>query len=123
MFVAGALWLAVFAIGCAFANGLLTFFSQCCCLPFSEPGHVTDDITLNVLRALQGIGGAAIVPAAVRLFSIQRTREIKLLRPFSGNAQMGILAAAFPPSQARSTAFATFGAGAPIGERRAFNPR
>ncbi|KAF9649381.1 MFS general substrate transporter [Thelephora ganbajun] len=71
MFVAGALWLTAFAIGCAFAN---------------------DNITLNVLRALQGIGGAAIIPASI-----------------------GILAAAFPPSQARSTAFATFGAGAPIG--------
>ena len=29
---------------------------------------ITDEITLNVLRALQGIGGAAIVPAAVGLF-------------------------------------------------------
>jgi len=26
-FVAGALWLAVFAFGCGFAKGLLTFFS------------------------------------------------------------------------------------------------
>ena len=30
-------------------------------------------------------------------------------------AQLGILAAAFPPSRARSIAFATFAAGAPIG--------
>jgi len=29
---------------------------------------------------------------------------------------MGILATTFPPSQARSAAFATFGAGVPIGE-------
>ena len=79
--------------------------------------HITDDVTLNVLRALQGIGGAAIVPAAVRLFQFSEREEIKLLTDFfSGNTKMGILAAAFPPSQARSAAFATFGAGAPIGE-------
>ena len=44
-------------------------------------------------------------------------REIKPLT-LPGNTKIGILAAAFPPSQARSTAFATFGAGAPIGEPR-----
>jgi len=66
-FVAGALWLAAFAIGCSFANGRLTFFSLNRFLSLTNH-HVTDVITLNVLRALQGIGGAAIVPAAVRLF-------------------------------------------------------
>jgi len=70
-FLIGAFWLGVFAIGCSFTN---------------------DAITLDVLRAMQGMGGAAMIPAAI-----------------------GILAAAFPPSQARSTAFASFGAGAPIG--------
>lgn len=51
-----------------------------------------DEITLDVLRGFQGIGAAATIPAG-----------------------LGILAHAFPPSKARSWAFATFSAGAPIG--------
>jgi len=47
---------------------------------------------LDVLRGLQGMGAAAAMPAA-----------------------LGILANSFPPSRARSTAFATFAAGAPVG--------
>ncbi|KAJ7595339.1 putative efflux transporter [Mycena floridula] len=70
-FILGSLWLLAFTIGCAFAN---------------------DDITLDVLRALQGIGAGATIPAS-----------------------LGILAHAFPPSRARSIAFATFAAGAPVG--------
>ncbi|KAG2132988.1 major facilitator superfamily domain-containing protein [Suillus clintonianus] len=48
--------------------------------------------TLIILRGFQGLGAAASVPSAV-----------------------GILAHAFPPSRARSIAFSTFAAGAPIG--------
>ncbi|KAJ7587489.1 putative efflux transporter [Mycena floridula] len=70
-FILGSVWLLAFTLGCAFAN---------------------DDITLDVLRALQGIGAAATIPAS-----------------------LGILAHAFPPSRARSIAFATFAAGAPVG--------
>ncbi|TFK47881.1 MFS general substrate transporter [Heliocybe sulcata] len=51
-----------------------------------------DEITLDVLRGFQGIGAAATIPAG-----------------------LGILAHAFPPSKARSWAFATFSAGAPVG--------
>lgn len=47
---------------------------------------------LTILRAMHGIGPAAMVPAAV-----------------------GILAHSFPPGRSRSTAFATFSAGAPLG--------
>jgi MFS family permease len=54
---------------------------------FSKTG-----VQLIVLRGLTGLGPAAMVPAA-----------------------LGILAHAFPPSRARSTAFATFSAGAPLG--------
>ncbi|EIM85299.1 efflux transporter [Stereum hirsutum FP-91666 SS1] len=67
----GFLWMLVFSLGCGFAQ---------------------DEITVDVLRGLQGIGGAAIVPAS-----------------------LGILAHAFPPSRTRSLAFATFSAGAPVG--------
>ncbi|ETW84917.1 hypothetical protein HETIRDRAFT_473617 [Heterobasidion irregulare TC 32-1] len=67
----GFLCMAVFSIGCGFAH---------------------NEITIDVLRAFQGIGGAAVVPAS-----------------------LGILAHAFPPSRARSVAFATFSAGAPVG--------
>ncbi|EEB93839.1 hypothetical protein MPER_07458, partial [Moniliophthora perniciosa FA553] len=47
---------------------------------------------LNVLRGFQGVGPAATIPAS-----------------------LGILAHAFPPSRARSIAFACFAAGAPVG--------
>ncbi|KAL1744774.1 major facilitator superfamily domain-containing protein [Schizophyllum fasciatum] len=70
-FLAGALWLFAFTLGCGFAH---------------------DALTLEILRGVQGVGGAAIIPAA-----------------------LGILAHAFPPSRARSIAFATFAAGAPVG--------
>ncbi|KAF8181299.1 major facilitator superfamily domain-containing protein [Pholiota molesta] len=49
-------------------------------------------MTLDILRGVQGIGAAATIPAS-----------------------LGILAHSFPPSRARSLAFATFSAGAPIG--------
>ncbi|KAG7097208.1 hypothetical protein E1B28_004579 [Marasmius oreades] len=49
-------------------------------------------VTLSVLRGFQGVGAAAIIPAC-----------------------LGILAHHFPPSRARSVAFATFAAGAPVG--------
>ncbi|EMD33363.1 hypothetical protein CERSUDRAFT_142330 [Gelatoporia subvermispora B] len=67
----GIVFMAIFALGCGFAQ---------------------NEITIDILRGLQGIGGAACIPAAI-----------------------GILAHAFPPSRARSVAFATFGAGAPVG--------
>lgn len=70
-FIIGTFWLGVFSLGCGFAN---------------------DINTLYVLRGLQGVGPAAIVPAS-----------------------LGILAHAFPPSRTRSIAFATFSAGAPVG--------
>ena len=71
IFLLGILLLAVFSLGCGFAQ---------------------DEITVDVLRGLQGTGGAAVVPAA-----------------------LGILAHAFPPSKARAIAFSTFAAGAPMG--------
>ncbi|KAK7461297.1 hypothetical protein VKT23_008476 [Stygiomarasmius scandens] len=51
-----------------------------------------DSLTLDILRGLQGIGSAATIPAAI-----------------------GTLAATFPPSRARTIAFATFSAGSPLG--------
>ncbi|KAK7040364.1 hypothetical protein VNI00_009834 [Paramarasmius palmivorus] len=53
---------------------------------------VKDPLTLNVLRGIQGVGAAATIPAAI-----------------------GILAHSFPPGQMRAVAFASFGAGAPVG--------
>ncbi|CAE6516665.1 unnamed protein product [Rhizoctonia solani] len=55
-------------------------------------GFAPNAIALDVMRAFQGMGAAAAVPSAV-----------------------GILAHEFPPSVARSVAFATFSAGAPLG--------
>ncbi|KAJ7474230.1 major facilitator superfamily domain-containing protein [Mycena latifolia] len=70
-YLLGSAFLAVFSLACGFAQ---------------------DEVTLAVLRGIQGIGGAATIPAS-----------------------LGILAHAFPPSRARSAAFATFAAGAPVG--------
>ncbi|KAJ7189465.1 major facilitator superfamily domain-containing protein [Mycena pura] len=72
-FVLGSAVLVAFSVGC---------------------GFVKDDVTLAVLRGLQGVGGAATIPAA-----------------------LGILAHTFPPSapRARAAAFASFSAGAPVG--------
>ncbi|KAJ8093347.1 hypothetical protein PM082_020204 [Marasmius tenuissimus] len=56
-------------------------------------GFAKDRQTLNVLRGMQGAGAAATIPAAI-----------------------GILAHSFPPhGKTRAIAFASFGAGAPVG--------
>jgi MFS family permease len=71
-----------------------------------------DVTTLATLRGIQGIGAAAMLPAGVSphfsfyfLFSCLINSTI----------QVGILAHAFPPSRARSLAFATFSSGAALG--------
>ncbi|KAK0199445.1 putative efflux transporter [Desarmillaria ectypa] len=71
-FLLGSLWMAVFTLSLSFAK---------------------DDITFDILRGLQGIGRAAMMPAAV-----------------------GILSDAFQSSQARRKAFAAFTAGQPLGD-------
>ncbi|THV03627.1 MFS general substrate transporter [Dendrothele bispora CBS 962.96] len=55
-------------------------------------GFAQNAVTLYVLRGLQGLGPAAFLPAC-----------------------LGILAQSFPHGRARSAAFATFSAGAPLG--------
>ena len=76
-----------------------------CLVPF------LDEITLDVLRGLQGIGAAACIPAVVSslLLSTVPTRSHRAA------LQLGILAHNFPPSPIPSIAFATFAAGAPVG--------
>ncbi|EJU05211.1 hypothetical protein DACRYDRAFT_86362 [Dacryopinax primogenitus] len=71
IFLAGTIWWIAFTIACGFAKS---------------------GVGIIILRALSGMGGAAVVPSAV-----------------------GILAHTFPLSQARTVAFATFQAGAPTG--------
>ncbi|EAU84975.2 efflux protein [Coprinopsis cinerea okayama7 len=66
-------------------SAFLTAFTLACAFP-------SDIIALNILRGVQGLGAAATIPASV-----------------------GILAHHFPPGKARSWAFATFSAGAPVG--------
>ncbi|KAK0199427.1 putative efflux transporter [Desarmillaria ectypa] len=70
-FVLGSLWMAVFTLALTFAN---------------------NDITMDILRGLQGLGRAAMMPAAV-----------------------GILSDTFKSPQARRKAFTAFSAGQPIG--------
>jgi MFS family permease len=71
VWLSGAAWIVAASIGCSFAK---------------------TDIQLIILRAIHGMGPAAMIPAGV-----------------------GILAHSFPPGRARSAAFATFAAGAPLG--------
>ncbi|KDQ19374.1 hypothetical protein BOTBODRAFT_437663 [Botryobasidium botryosum FD-172 SS1] len=71
VFIAGMAWFAAWSLGCGFAKNA---------------------IALDIMRGFQGIGSAAIVPAAI-----------------------GILAQSFPPSRTRTMAFAIFSAGAPLG--------
>lgn len=72
---------SVFLLGVAFMG----IFSLC-------SGFAQDEVTLDVLRGIQGMGGASVIPAS-----------------------LGVLAHSFPPSRTRSVAFATFSAGAPMG--------
>ncbi|KAH9977519.1 efflux transporter [Russula compacta] len=58
-----------------------------CAACFAQSG-----IALDIMRGIEGIGAAAMIPAS-----------------------LGILSRAFPPGPSRSIAFATFSAGAPIG--------
>ena len=73
--------------------------------------HFPDEITLDVLRGLQGIGAAACIPAAVSSLLLSTVPA----RSHGAALQLGILAHNFPPSPIRSIAFATFAAGAPVG--------
>ncbi|KAI0789690.1 efflux transporter [Abortiporus biennis] len=71
----------VFILGCIF-QGAFALGS----------GFAKDLVSIGVLRAFQGIGAAATIPAS-----------------------LGILAHAFPPGPSRALAFATFSAGQPLG--------
>lgn len=92
VFLVGYIWLAIFSLACGFAQSKTrqTFF---------RPHHLIDglqsfpdEVTIDVLRALQGLGGGAVVPAA-----------------------LGILAETFPPGRQRAIAFSVFSAGSPLG--------
>jgi hypothetical protein len=68
-------------------------------------------MTLAILRGIQGIAGAALPPAGVsHLFFNFRFSYL-----INSVIQIGILAHAFPPSRARSLAFATFSSGGALG--------
>lgn len=72
------------------------------------PFAVVAEISIDILRGLQGCGAAATIPACVS--TLRYT-----IRLSSDVIQLGILAHSFPPSKMRSVAFATFAAGAPLG--------
>jgi MFS family permease len=65
-------------------------------------------MTLAILRGLQGAGASATIPASVCIGYLCTKFRAQ-------SKQLGILAHAFPPSRARSIAFSTFSAGAPVG--------
>lgn len=64
----GLFWLLAFTLGCAFVRGELSS----CLVPLTIPSShsCSDDISLDVLRAIQGIGAAAIIPASVSALSM-----------------------------------------------------
>lgn len=55
-------------------------------------GFAPNEISIDIFRAMQGAGLGTAIPSA-----------------------LGVLGSSFPPGQSKSTAFATFSAGAPIG--------
>ncbi|PSN73451.1 MFS general substrate transporter [Corynespora cassiicola Philippines] len=67
--------------------GSVWFTTISICVPF-----VPNEIGFDVMRGLQGLGAAAMVPTA-----------------------MGILGVTFPPGKAKNYAFSCYGAGAPLG--------
>ncbi|KAG9581035.1 drug resistance protein, partial [Aureobasidium melanogenum] len=71
IFILGSLWVAILTLVNPFA---------------------TNEIAFDLLRGLQGVGGAGNVPSAI-----------------------GILSATFPPGKARNYAFSLYSAGAPMG--------
>lgn len=91
VFLAGTFWSLAWSLGSGFAPNA---------------------IALDVMRALHGMGSAATVPSAVS--SVLTTNHL-LTSLLTSIQQIGILAHEFPPSRARSIAFATFSAGAPLG--------
>ncbi|KAI1790080.1 efflux transporter [Ganoderma leucocontextum] len=88
-FILGCAWMGIFGLGCGFAQ---------------------DEITIDILRALQGLGPAA----ASRCECCFHTHHHQLPH-VAHPLQLGILVHTFPPSHIRSVAFATFAAGAPVG--------
>ncbi len=90
-FLLGVFWLCAFSLGCGFANSV---------------------IALDILRAFQGLGAAAFVPASASAFmSLSQTFDLNIGLHFRLASSLTL----FPVSRARSVAFATFSAGAPIG--------
>lgn len=71
VYLVGTSWFSIWALGCGFAPS---------------------EISLDIMRAFQGMGAAASIPSA-----------------------MGIIAQSFAPGPSKSTAFATFSGGAALG--------
>ena len=111
-FLFGASVLAVFTFASAISKSeqKITIDFR---LNFFYPFISTDVITLAMLRAIQGIGAAAMVPAGVSSHFCH-IHGFYALKSFI-IIQLGILAHAFPPSRARTLAFATFSAGQALG--------
>ena len=76
------------------------------------PHNRVAGISLDVLRGIQGVGAAAMIPASV---SSLLGLSIRAVSKDEQPRQLGILSRAFPPGSSRSIAFATFSAGAPVG--------
>lgn len=90
VFLVGYIWLAIFSLGCGFVQSKINILRLRRLIDGWQ--SFLDEVALDVVRALQGLGGGAVVPAA-----------------------LGILAETFPPGRQRTIAFSVFSAGSPLG--------
>lgn len=96
-FLAGMVWFIIWSVACGVAQ---------------------NEVSIDFFRAMQGAGlGAAIV--CLCSWGPQSRLRIEWLTPYAlvllQPAALGILGSSFPPGQRKTTAFAVFSAGAPLG--------
>ena len=66
IFLIGTVILGAFGLACGFAQSSSTLYDCPHSIDDFLSIPLTDEFTLFILRGLQGIGGAAVIPASVR---------------------------------------------------------
>jgi hypothetical protein len=109
MFLGGSLWLAVFSLGCSFSNSVSYFLLLLSWIPtFTEASKTVLHLKSSVASKVSA--PPLLYPPLYVFLPSEACRRLTV--PIT---QVGILAHAFPPGTMREIAFATFGAGAPLG--------
>lgn len=83
-------------------------------------GFAQDEVSIDFFRAMQGAALGAAIVRVLSVFptSLSETRgslHTHTLTLESQPSALGILGTSFPPGQRKTTAFAIFSAGAPLG--------